>query len=88
MPFCVLEQLCGATLSVQLNIAEGYALATTPQFRKHLNIAYGSVVEAEDLLITLLEEEVIPADLGTPALTECRRSKRALLGLIRKLRPH
>ncbi len=72
---------------MQLNIAEGYALGTQPQFRRHLAIAFGSAVEVEDLLTTALEERLIDADLGTRALVECRRSKRTLLGLLKKFRP-
>ena len=82
-----LEQLCRAALSVQLNIAEGYALGTRPQFRRHLAIAFGSVVEVDELLTTSLEEHLIEAELGALALTECRRAKRRLLGLLKKFRP-
>src|SRR5215216_4389644 len=39
------SQLQRASLSVQLNIAEGYAYATSPSFTRHLAIAYGSAVE-------------------------------------------
>lgn len=87
VPNAFLEQLCRATLSVQLNIAEGYALGTRPQFRRHLSIAFGSAVEADDILTTVLEERLIDEDLGIRALAECRRSRRALLGLLKKFRP-
>jgi four helix bundle protein len=70
-----------------LNISEGYALGTRPQFRRHLAIAFGSAVEAEDLLSTFLEERLVAEDLGREALAECRRSKVALLGLLKKFRP-
>jgi four helix bundle protein len=86
-PAAFFEQLCSATLSVQLTIVEGYALGTRPQFRRHLAIAFGSAVEVEDLLTTILEERLIAEDLGSRALVECRRSKVALLGLLKKFRP-
>ena len=86
-PAAFYEQLCRAVLSVQLNIAEGYALGTRPQFRRHLAIAFGSAVEAEDLLSTLLEEQLVEPDLGSHALAELRRSKVAVLGLLKKFRP-
>src|SRR5690242_3036568 len=47
-----------SSLSVQLNIAEGYSLPR--RFRSHLEIAYGSAVETGDLLELALEEGVIP----------------------------
>jgi len=55
-PAAFLDQLCRAALSVQLNIAEGYALGTRPQFRRHLAIAFGSAIEVDEVLTTLLEE--------------------------------
>ena len=40
-----------SSLSVQLNIAEGYAFfSDSATWRKHLRIAYGSAVETDDLL--------------------------------------
>ena len=45
-----IDQLRRSALSVQLNIAEGYGLATPLLFRKHLTISYGSSIEAVDVL--------------------------------------
>jgi four helix bundle protein len=45
-----IDQLQRAALSVQLNIAEGYALKSPKRFRNHLDIAYGSAVETAELL--------------------------------------
>ena len=50
----IISQLRRSALSVQLNIAEGYALQTDGLFRKHLTIAYGSAVEAVDALGVLI----------------------------------
>jgi hypothetical protein len=36
---------------------------------------------------TSLEEHLIEVELGALALAECRRSKRTLLGLLKKFRP-
>jgi four helix bundle protein len=44
------DQLQRAALSVQLNIAEGYALRASKRFRNHLDIAYASAVETAELL--------------------------------------
>src|SRR5687767_10912487 len=46
----VFSQLQRAALSVQLNIAEGYALRASKRFRNHLDIAYASAVETAELL--------------------------------------
>jgi four helix bundle protein len=45
-----LDQLRRASLSVQLNIAEGYASGVGARCRFHLRIAYGSSVETTELL--------------------------------------
>jgi four helix bundle protein len=43
-------QLQRASLSVQLNLAEGWTFNRTPTWARHLGIAYGSAVEAATLL--------------------------------------
>ena len=45
-----IDQLRRSALSVELNIVEGHALATPPLFRRHLTIAFGSSVEAVDVI--------------------------------------
>jgi len=78
------SQLQRASLSVQLNIAEGYAYGDSPSFRKHLSIAYGSAVETGELLELALEVEVVSQELGTVLLRRNQRSQRLLLGMIRR----
>ena len=78
------SQLQRASLSVQLNIAEGYAYADSPSFRKDLSMAYGSAVETGDLLELALEVEVVSQELGTVLLRRNQRSQRLLLGMIRR----
>ena len=77
------SQLQRASLSVQLNIAEGYAFGDSPSFTRHLRIAYGSAVETGELLETALKADVIPADTGVLLLNRNRRSQRLLLGMLR-----
>src|SRR5207245_10576260 len=45
--FGLFDQLKRASLSVEANIVEGYALGTIPLCRRHLRIAFGSAAEAE-----------------------------------------
>lgn len=50
-----IDQLRRAALSVQLNIAEGFASGRCPRCRYHFRIAYGSAVETTDLLDFLMD---------------------------------
>jgi len=77
------SQLQRASLSVQLNIAEGYAFGESPTYTRHLRIAYGSAVETGELLETALKAHVIPVDPGMTLLMRNRRSQRLLLGMLR-----
>ena len=60
-----IDQLRRAALSVQLNIAEGFASGRGPRCRYHFRIAYGSAVETTDLIDFLVE-----LDTGSPELAE------------------
>ena len=82
----VLEQLARASLSAQLNIAEGHALRATRRFRNHLVIAYGSAVETIELLELLDKEKTFPDELVQPALKAGIRTRMLLLGLLRRYR--
>ena len=53
------SQLQRSSLSVQLNIAEGYTFGESPTFTRHLAIAYGSAVETGELLRLAVETGVV-----------------------------
>ncbi|MFL5403007.1 MAG: four helix bundle protein [Gemmatimonadales bacterium] len=74
-------QLQRSSLSVQLNIAEGYAYGATPTFRRHLTIAYGSAVETGELLDLAPDAQIVAADSINQLLTHNHRSQRLLLGM-------
>lgn len=80
----VFGQLQTASLSVQLNIAEGYASGRTPRCRNLLRIAYASAVETRDLLELLAEQQGAPAELLDAALGANRNCQVTLEGLIRR----
>jgi four helix bundle protein len=82
----IFSQLQRASLSVQLNIAEGYAFRASPQLRRHLEIAYGSAVETGELLELALTKGLLPKHLASSALESCLRSQRLLLGLVKRYR--
>jgi four helix bundle protein len=77
------SQLQRASLSVQLNIAEGYAYGDSPSFTRHLTIAYGSAVETGELLELALDSDIMPADIVRELLHHNQLSQRLLLGLLK-----
>ena len=80
----IFDQLQRASISVQTNIAEGYAYTNSPTFRNHLRIAYGSAIETADLLVLLAKGGVVPAESINPLLARCRRSQALILGLLKR----
>jgi four helix bundle protein len=76
-------QLQRASLSVQLNIAEGYSYGESPTFRRHLSIAYGSAVETGELLEIALDAKIVGSQVANHLLSRNRRSQQLLLGMLR-----
>ena len=82
----VFSQLQRSSLSVQLNIAEGYARRRRGPFLLHLDIAYGSAVETADLLRLCVEESILPDEVARPALGACEETQALILGLRKRVR--
>jgi len=82
----IFGQLQKASLSVELNIAEGYSFGDTRSFTRHLGVAYGSAVETAELLRLGLEAEVIPDSSGRPLLDHANHACRLLVGLLKRRR--
>lgn len=79
-------QLQRSSLSVQLNIAEGYTFGDSPTFTRHLGIAYGSAVETGELLRLLVETRVVEEEIVKPLLERTRETGHILLGLLKRRR--
>jgi four helix bundle protein len=45
--FGLTSQIRRAAVSIESNVAEGYALGTAPNYLRHLNISVGSLAEVE-----------------------------------------
>jgi four helix bundle protein len=80
----IFGQLQRSSLSVQLNIAEGYAFGDSARMHDHLRIAYASAVETADLLDLMGEYDHFNAKDITTALHHCQKSQRLLIGLMRR----
>ena len=80
------NQLQRASLSVQLNIAEGYTFGESPTFTRHLGIAYGTEVETGELLRLARDAEVVADERLEALLLRCRQTERLLLGMLKRRR--
>ena len=83
--FGLADEIRRAAAAIPANIAEGYALATTPQFIRCLRIALGSATELHTHLELAGEMELVAADRVKEALRLCSRVIALLIGLVRRL---
>jgi len=83
--FALVDQIRRAAISVPANIAEGYALGSTPEFVRCLKIALGSSTELLSHLTLLESLHLIPEAELRPCTELCNRVVAMIIGLIRKL---
>jgi len=77
------DQLRRATISIEANIVEGYALNTPGLCRRHLRIAFGSAAEAETLGRAAAELGYLDESAVKPLLKTLDGTLGALHGLLR-----
>jgi four helix bundle protein len=78
------DQLGRASLSVPLNIAEGYVWRPGKRWVFHLRVALGSAVETTDLLRFLGEVEVLSEAERGPLEQGSRRAQALIMALLRR----
>jgi len=83
--FGLADQIRRAAAAIPANIAEGYALATTPQFIRCLRIALGFATELHTHLELAFELELAAAERADEVLKLCDRVIALLIGLVRRL---
>jgi four helix bundle protein len=83
--FGLADQIRRAAAGIPANIAEGYALATTPQFIRCLRIALGSATELHTHLELASEMELVGEDRAKDVLKLCDRVIALLIGLLRRI---
>lgn len=81
------SQVQRSSLSVQLNIAEGYALWYPRQRHRHLRIAYGSAVETVELLELMRELKAVRASNIDELIESERRVCRMLVSWLKRIEP-
>jgi len=80
--FGLSDQIRRASASIPANIAEGYALGTTPQFIRFLRIALGSATELATHLELAKDLELGAGDKLEEALQLCNKEIGLLIGLV------
>ncbi len=83
----IFGQLQRSSLSVQLNVAEGYALRGSARFAWHLRVAYASAVETGDLLGLLHDAHLISPEVARELIDGNDASQKLIWGLLRSLPP-
>ena len=81
------DQLKRAAISVEANIAEGYALGTVPLYKRHIRIALGSAAESECLIRIAGEAGYLPPTVVRDLETTFGKTLATLSGLFRSLHP-
>jgi four helix bundle protein len=79
-------QLQRASLSVQLNISEGYTFGNSPTFTRHLGVAYGSAVETGELLRLLADSGIVEPTAAAEVRQRNSQCQRLILGLLKRRR--
>jgi four helix bundle protein len=79
------DQVRRAATSIPANIAEGYALATTPQFLRCLRIALGSSTELLTHLELVRDLDLVSSAAVEDARKACDEEISMLVGLIRSV---
>ena len=80
------NQLRRAAISVELNIVEGYALESRPQFVRHLRIAMGSAAEAQCATELARELGYLKPEIGDQLDKLFDKLIACLFGLLKRLR--
>ena len=81
------DQLKRAAISVEANIAEGYALGTVPLYKRHIRIALGSAAEAECLTRVAREAGYLPPTVVREIEVSFGKTLATLRGLFKSLHP-
>ena len=79
------NQIVRASISIMLNIAEGFGRKTNKEFSQYLVIAHGSVSEVQSGLYIFLDRKYIDNKQFESLYNKCAEVSRMLMGLIKYL---
>jgi four helix bundle protein len=81
----LVSQMRRAAVSIPSNIAEGYGRQATGEYRHHLSIARGSLLELETQILLCRRLNYLATTEAHPLLTEIDELSRMLASLVSKL---
>lgn len=83
--YSLIDQIRRVSVSVMLNIAEGFALRTSKEFRKHLFISHGSIAEIQSILYIALDLNYIEYDEFMKYYENCNEISKIISDLIKSI---
>ncbi len=83
--FGLKDQIRRASVSIMLNIAEGFARKSNKEFSRFLFIAHGSVAEVQSILYIALDLEYINKTTFNQLYNSCNEISKMISGLIKYL---
>lgn len=84
--FGLVAQMRRAAVSIPSNIAEGFGRQATGEYRHHLSVALGSVLELETQLLICERLGFVDPQETAAALDEAQQLSRMLATLVSRLR--
>jgi four helix bundle protein len=83
--YSLIDQIRRASVSIMLNISEGFALRTSKEFKKHLYIAHGSAAEVQSVLYIAEDLNYIDNEIFTKYYEKCTEISKIISGLIKSI---
>ena len=84
--FGLRDQIRRASISIMLNIAEGFARRTDKEFAQFLFVAHGSLAEVQSALYIALDQKYLEKEAFNTLYDQCNEISRMISGLIKYLR--
>jgi four helix bundle protein len=84
--YALRDQIRRASISIMLNIAEGFGRRTDREFSQFLFIALGSAAEVQSALYVALDEKYIDEVMFQDMYNRCSEVARLISGFIKYLR--
>ena len=84
--YIIMNQIVRASISIMLNIAEGFGRKTNKEFSQYLVIAHGSVSEVQSGLYIFLDRKYINDKEFESLYNKCSEVSKMIMGLIKYLK--